>query len=160
MAETPLLIAFLGVFALAACGLGAESALRSSPIGDETDVSITASSDRAGFPDYPGRSLVIAHCTGCHSGKLVQQNRASREGWQALIRWMQRKQGFWQLDAETEAIILSYLSEIYGPELDPADLRRPPLDAALLPPRRLDSRLNSLLNSRRQKGTSHESSSD
>ncbi|MEM6316700.1 MAG: hypothetical protein AAF960_03465 [Bacteroidota bacterium] len=59
--------------------------------------------------------LVRAHCTACHSGKLVAQNRATREGWQQMIRWMQETQGLWELGAN-EPKILDYLAANYGPE--------------------------------------------
>lgn len=61
-----------------------------------------------------GLRLVIAHCTACHSSKLVTQNRADREGWEKMIRWMQRTQNLWDL-GEQEAAILDYLSENYAP---------------------------------------------
>ena len=59
--------------------------------------------------------MVKATCTACHSAKLVTQNRASREGWEEMIRWMQRTQKLWDL-GENEAAILDYLSEHYAPE--------------------------------------------
>ena len=57
--------------------------------------------------------LVRSQCTACHSAKLVTQNSASREGWEQMIRWMQRDQGLWDLGAN-EPLILDYLSEHYG----------------------------------------------
>jgi len=39
-----------------------------------------------------GLNEVIANCTGCHSAKLIIQNRATREGWVKVIRWMQETQ--------------------------------------------------------------------
>ncbi|WP_162342238.1 hypothetical protein [Cyclobacterium salsum] len=76
-----------------------------------------------GFIAGEGLSLVIAHCTACHSAKLVTQNRADREGWEKMIRWMQRTQNLWDL-GEQEAAILDYLSENYAPVQTG---RRPPL---------------------------------
>ncbi len=61
-----------------------------------------------------GFEVVRANCTGCHSGKLIAQNRATRDGWQEMIRWMQRTQGLWQL-GENEAAILDYLAANYAP---------------------------------------------
>jgi len=58
--------------------------------------------------------LIIAHCTSCHSAKLVTQNRATRAGWAAMIDWMQETQGLWKFD-EQEPQILDYLSTYYGP---------------------------------------------
>lgn len=62
-----------------------------------------------------GFELVRANCTGCHSGKLIAQNRATRDGWQEMIRWMQRTQGLWQL-GDNEAAILDYLAANYAPQ--------------------------------------------
>ena len=62
-----------------------------------------------------GFEVVRANCTGCHSGKLIAQNRATRDGWQEMIRWMQRTQGLWQL-GENEAVILDYLAANYAPQ--------------------------------------------
>ena len=59
--------------------------------------------------------LVRAHCTACHSGKLVAQNRATREGWQQMIRWMQATQGLWDLGVN-EPKILDYLEKNYAPK--------------------------------------------
>ncbi|MFO7825021.1 MAG: hypothetical protein R6V72_13860 [Cyclobacterium sp.] len=76
-----------------------------------------------GFIASEGLDLVIAHCTACHSAKLVTQNRADREGWKKMIRWMQATQNLWELGEQEEAI-LDYLSENYAPVKTG---RRPPL---------------------------------
>lgn len=68
-----------------------------------------------GFLDGEGLQLVITNCTGCHSSKLVTQNRATRDGWMATIRWMQATQGLWDL-GENEEQIVDYLSTYYAPE--------------------------------------------
>ena len=59
--------------------------------------------------------LVRGNCTTCHSGKLIAQNRASREGWQQMIRWMQKTQGLWDL-GKNEPKILDYLATHYAPK--------------------------------------------
>lgn len=69
-----------------------------------------------------GLNLVIAHCTGCHSAKLVTQNRFNEEGWVRVIRWMQETQNLWDL-GESEEAIVNYLSKHYAPEF--AGRRRP-----------------------------------
>jgi hypothetical protein len=73
-------------------------------------------------------ALVKANCTGCHSTKLIQQHRFSREGWVGKIRWMQQYHNLWNL-GESEKAILDYLEKYYSPEstvnLKPA--RRAPL---------------------------------
>jgi len=73
-----------------------------------------------------GFDEVRGTCTACHSAKLVTQNRATREGWKDMIRWMQKTQGLWDLGTN-EPIILDYLAKHYAPqEIE----RRPGLDIA------------------------------
>lgn len=62
-----------------------------------------------------GLNLVIANCTGCHSAKLITQNRATEEGWVRVIRWMQETQNLWDL-GENEKAIVDYLAKHYAPE--------------------------------------------
>ena len=58
--------------------------------------------------------LVKANCASCHSGRLLAQHSMSREAWLKSIRRMQSEENLWDL-GDTEAAILDYLSEIYGP---------------------------------------------
>ena len=74
--------------------------------------------------------LVKAHCSACHSPRLVTQNRGSRQNWLDMIRWMQDSQGLWQFDAATETAILDYLEKNYAPA---AASRRAPISRALMP---------------------------
>ncbi|MEM1325266.1 MAG: hypothetical protein AAGI23_04890 [Bacteroidota bacterium] len=62
-----------------------------------------------------GFELVKTQCTTCHSAQLITQNRASRAGWEQMIRWMQATQGLWEL-GDNERPILDYLAEHYAPE--------------------------------------------
>lgn len=59
--------------------------------------------------------LVISNCTPCHSAKLITQNRATREGWENTIVWMQETQNLWDLGDNKEKII-SYLARNYAPD--------------------------------------------
>lgn len=70
--------------------------------------------------------VVKAHCTSCHSPKLITQNRFTRDGWKEKIRWMQRTQKLWDL-GESEPAVLDYLTKHYGPETKAFDGRRMPL---------------------------------
>ena len=63
----------------------------------------------------PGFEQVKKTCTACHSPMLITQNKADREGWLEMIRWMQEKQGLWELEPELENVILDYLAANYGP---------------------------------------------
>lgn len=71
--------------------------------------------DKSGFINDVGVTSVIQNCTSCHSAKLVTQNRMSKEGWEATIRWMQETQNLWDLGGNHEKIV-SYLAKNYGPE--------------------------------------------
>jgi len=75
------------------------------------------------LPEGTGRDLVVTNCTRCHSAKLVAQNRATAEGWESMIRWMQATQNLWDLGENEEAII-QYLAEHFAPEQEG---RRAPL---------------------------------
>lgn len=58
--------------------------------------------------------LVKSNCTYCHSGKLITQNRMSRDGWEGTIRWMQATQNLPEL-GDNEGPILDYLAAFYAP---------------------------------------------
>lgn len=68
-----------------------------------------------GFVDDEHLQAVIQNCTSCHSAKLVTQNRMSKEGWKATIKWMQETQNLWDL-GQNEAKIVSYLAKNYAPK--------------------------------------------
>ncbi|MCB0489342.1 MAG: hypothetical protein KDC99_12760 [Cyclobacteriaceae bacterium] len=67
--------------------------------------------------------LVVTNCTGCHSAKLITQNRANADGWSNIITWMQETQNLWDL-GEDKSLIVDYLSKNYAPE---QQSRRKPL---------------------------------
>ena len=69
---------------------------------------------RTGMKYDPNLQIVIATCTSCHSAKLITQNKATREGWKSMIKWMQATQGLPDL-GKTEPVILDYLSKYYAP---------------------------------------------
>ncbi len=68
-----------------------------------------------GFKADKGLQIVIRSCTPCHSAKLVTQNRANKEGWIGIIRWMQETQNLWDLGSD-ETVIVNYLAKNYAPE--------------------------------------------
>ena len=75
--------------------------------------------------------IVRNNCIGCHSARLITQQRGTAAQWLTMIRWMQEKQNLWQFDADTEARIVAYLAENYPPR---ADTRRAALAPGLMPP--------------------------
>lgn len=77
-----------------------------------------------------GWEHVQANCSGCHSLQLVTSNRGDRMVWLNLIRRMQKEHNLWQIQPESEEIILSYLSAHYGSTLP---MRRRPLAKDQMP---------------------------
>jgi hypothetical protein len=88
--------------------------------------------DATGLIISPGWELVRIHCGGCHSHKLVTGQRADRQTWLDIIRWMQATQNLWQFDSQTESGILDYLAANYPPQ---PNRRRAPIPPSLLPPK-------------------------
>ena len=84
------------------------------PVGEVGEI-INGIHTATGFKTGDGLDLVIANCTACHSSKLVIQNRATREGWESMIQWMQETQNFWDLGPNQD-VILNYLARNYAPE--------------------------------------------
>ncbi len=86
--------------------------------------------EATGLAIAPGWELVRAHCGGCHSHRLVTNQRADRQTWLDIIRWMQATQNLWQFDDATENSILDYLAANYPPQ---PNRRRAPIPPTLMP---------------------------
>jgi hypothetical protein len=126
-----LVAASAGILTLAAIaiflGLFMVNRIMNPPAPDASEVAIVAAPplnpDRVengvdvetGFIAEGDYMIVKRTCTPCHLAKLVTQNRATREGWLEMIRWMQATQKLWDL-GDNEAVILNYLAKHYGPE--------------------------------------------
>ncbi len=93
------------------------------PVSAETD-------PRTGLIIDTGWELVNGHCGACHSHKLVTGQRADRQTWLDIIRWMQATQNLWQFDPDTENKILDYLATNYPPL---PNRRRAPIPPSLMP---------------------------
>ena len=83
-----------------------------------------------GLKVAPGWLQIRAHCGGCHSYALVTSQRANRQTWLDIIRWMQATQNLWQFTPEGETEILDYLEANYPPQ---PNHRRAPIPASLMP---------------------------
>ncbi len=70
---------------------------------------------QTGLKEGEGLMLVVQNCTSCHSAKMITQNRATKEGWRSMIKWMQQTQGLWKLGANEDKII-AYLATQYAPQ--------------------------------------------
>lgn len=77
-----------------------------------------------------GFEEVKTNCTVCHSAAFIVHQKGDRDTWDAMIKWMQKTQGLWEFDKETEDKILTYLSTNYPPEKAG---RRDNIKAALMP---------------------------
>lgn len=87
--------------------------------------SFADSTDAAtGLAMDPNLPLVKAHCTSCHSPKLILQHRFTRDEWLSKIRWMQRYHKLWNL-GESEKIVLDYLAKYYAPNQSAYSRREP-----------------------------------
>lgn len=87
--------------------------------------------ERTGLKINPGWEQVRAHCGACHSYALVTSQRADRQTWIGMIRWMQETQNLWQFTPEVEAQIVDYLAASYPPQ---PNRRRAPIPPQLMPP--------------------------
>lgn len=81
---------------------------------------------QTGLIEDANLKLIKANCTSCHSTKLIQQHRFTREGWVGKIRWMQKNHNLWDL-GESEKVVLDYLEKYYSPQSSANQLptRRP-----------------------------------
>ena len=70
---------------------------------------------RSGLHADANLQTIIGACTSCHSSKLITQNKATRDGWEQMIRWMQKTQNLGDL-GKSEPIILDYLAKYYAPK--------------------------------------------
>jgi len=70
---------------------------------------------RTGLINAKGLMTVINNCTGCHSSKIILQNRMNADRWNATIKWMQETQNLWDLGKNQE-IIVNYLVSNYPVE--------------------------------------------
>ena len=71
--------------------------------------------DATGLVFAEGFQVVRGNCTGCHSAKLITQNRATAAGWTQMIRWMEATQGLHDL-GDDEGVIVGYLAKHYAPQ--------------------------------------------
>ena len=125
-------ISALTLLALLLSACGKETAVEQAPgIVEPPAVADVQIDPLTGFRMAGEWQLVRAHCTGCHSAKLITQQRGTAQQWLTMIRWMQKKQNLWEFDAATESSIIAYLSENYPP--DEAQ-RRAAIPHELMPP--------------------------
>lgn len=106
-------ILIVSSFLLMSMGLKQEQH-RPLAVSNKTLADTTRYDETTGLIVSEGLNLIIAHCTACHSSKLITQFHTDRNGWLEKIRWMQQKQKLWDL-GEAEPKILDYLAKNYPP---------------------------------------------
>lgn len=94
------------------------------------ELNATDIDNSSGLIKSPGWEQVRVHCGGCHSHALVTSQRADRNTWLDIIRWMQETQNLWQFQPEVESQILDYLATNYPPQ---PNQRRAPISPGLMP---------------------------
>lgn len=67
--------------------------------------------DYWGLPREGAYELVAGYCSACHSLQIVMQQRASRERWRSMLKWMVEEQNMPPLDPQEYEQILDYLTE-------------------------------------------------
>lgn len=65
-----------------------------------------------GFPDAPGRDVLLAKCFQCHGDSMWRDHRQDRRGWEGVIYRMVGRGGLWRED-EINAMA-GYLAQVYG----------------------------------------------
>lgn len=95
-------------------GAGASQPVATAEV-DEFDKIENGIHVMTGLKVAEGWEIVRGVCTACHSAKMITQTTATRDGWEQMIRWMQKTQGLWDL-GDQEKLILDYLATNYAPE--------------------------------------------
>jgi hypothetical protein len=52
----------------------------------------------AGFPDGPGKEVLVAKCFQCHAPTMWQDNRQDRRGWESVLYRMVGRGALWTED--------------------------------------------------------------
>ena len=66
----------------------------------------------AGFPDAPGKEVLVAKCFQCHAPTMWQDHRQDRRGWESVLYRMVGRGALW---TEDEIRTMSdYLAAAYG----------------------------------------------
>jgi hypothetical protein len=65
-----------------------------------------------GFPDAPGKEILVNKCFQCHSPGMWLDHRQDRKGWEGVIYRMVGRGALWTED-EIKAMA-DYLGAVYG----------------------------------------------
>ena len=65
-----------------------------------------------GFPDGPGREVLVAKCFQCHALAMWQDHRQDRRGWESVLYRMVGRGALWT--EEEIRTMAGYLAGAYG----------------------------------------------
>jgi hypothetical protein len=72
----------------------------------------------AGFPDGPGKDVLVAKCFQCHAPTMWQDHRQDRRGWESVLYRMVGRGALWTEDEI--ATMAGYLAVAYPRPAQPA----------------------------------------
>jgi mono/diheme cytochrome c family protein len=67
-----------------------------------------------GFPDAPGRDLLLGRCFQCHGDGMWRDYRQDRRGWEGALYRMVGRGALWT--EEEINTMAGYLAAVYGPQ--------------------------------------------
>ena len=67
-----------------------------------------------GFPDAPGKEVLLKLCFQCHNYAMWSDHRQDRRGWEGVLYRMVGKGALWQEDEIRN--MADYLGAVYGPQ--------------------------------------------
>ena len=65
-----------------------------------------------GFPDAPGRDVLLGRCFQCHSERMWNDHRQDRRGWESVLYRMVGRGALWS--EEEINTMAGYLAAVYG----------------------------------------------
>src|SRR5919108_3273980 len=66
----------------------------------------------AGFPDAPGKDVLVAKCFQCHSPNMWMDQRQDRRAWESTLYRMVGRGALWTKDEIKQ--MADYLGDVYG----------------------------------------------
>ncbi len=67
-----------------------------------------------GFPDGPGRDILLGRCFQCHGDTMWRDHRQDRRGWEGALYRMVGRGALWTEDEINT--MAGYLAAVYGPQ--------------------------------------------
>jgi len=73
---------------------------------------VLAHAQQGGFPNAPGREVLISKCFQCHNAAMWQDHRQDRKGWESVLYRMVGRGALWTEDEINT--MANYLATAYG----------------------------------------------